>query len=45
MQPKVFTDEVSVSFRELAEFMNFQYDDFIHGITSQESGGSFVEWA
>ncbi|WP_168464485.1 methionine--tRNA ligase [Wolbachia endosymbiont of Ctenocephalides felis wCfeT] len=29
IQPKEFTDRVSTSFRELAKFMNFQYDDFI----------------
>lgn len=29
MNPKEFTDKVSLTFKELAEFMNFQYDDFI----------------
>ncbi|WP_025264004.1 methionine--tRNA ligase [Wolbachia endosymbiont of Onchocerca volvulus] len=29
MQPKEFTDKVSVSFKKLAESINFQYDDFI----------------
>jgi methionyl-tRNA synthetase len=29
VDPKNFTDKVSVTFKELAAFMNFQYDDFI----------------
>ena len=29
IQPQEFTDEVSISFKELAKFLNFEYDDFI----------------
>ncbi|MEE8393759.1 MAG: methionine--tRNA ligase, partial [Rhodospirillales bacterium] len=29
MEPKAFTDKVSENFRELADFMNFNHDDFI----------------
>lgn len=29
MQPKEFTDEISITFKELAKFLNFEYDDFI----------------
>ncbi|MGL9718108.1 MAG: methionine--tRNA ligase [Wolbachia sp.] len=44
MQPKEFTDEVSVSFRKLAEFMNFQYDDFIRTTEDRHEKAVVALW-
>ncbi|WP_341808456.1 methionine--tRNA ligase [Wolbachia endosymbiont (group E) of Neria commutata] len=44
MEPKEFTDEVSVSFKELAEFMNFQYDDFIRTTEERHEKAVIALW-
>ncbi|WP_395462810.1 methionine--tRNA ligase [Wolbachia endosymbiont of Cantharis cryptica] len=44
MQPKEFTDEVSISFKELAEFMNFQYDDFIRTTEERHEKAVIALW-
>ncbi|MDG7055602.1 MAG: methionine--tRNA ligase [Wolbachia endosymbiont of Menacanthus eurysternus] len=44
MQPKEFTDEVSVSFRELAKSMNFQYDDFIRTTEKRHEKAVIALW-
>ncbi|APR98264.1 methionine--tRNA ligase [Wolbachia endosymbiont of Folsomia candida] len=44
MHPKEFTDEVSISFKELAEFMNFQYDDFIRTTEKRHEKAVIALW-
>ncbi|QOD38847.1 methionine--tRNA ligase [Candidatus Wolbachia massiliensis] len=44
MQPKEFTDEVSVSFKELAKCMNFQYDDFIRTTEERHEKAVIALW-
>lgn len=44
MQPKEFTDEVSVSFKELAKFMNFEYDDFIRTTEERHKKAVIALW-
>ncbi|MCA4774404.1 methionine--tRNA ligase [Wolbachia endosymbiont of Mansonella perstans] len=44
MQPKEFTDEISVSFRELAKSMNFQYDDFIRTTEERHEKAVIALW-
>lgn len=44
MQPKEFTDEVSVSFKELAMFMNFEYDDFIRTTEERHKKAVIALW-
>ncbi|MDX5518365.1 MAG: methionine--tRNA ligase [Wolbachia endosymbiont of Andrena agilissima] len=44
MQPKEFTDEVSVSFKELAKFMNFEYDDFIRTTEERHKKAVVALW-
>ncbi|WP_341820945.1 methionine--tRNA ligase [Wolbachia endosymbiont (group A) of Myopa testacea] len=44
MQPKEFTDEVSVSFKELAKFMNFEYDDFIRTTEERHEKAVVALW-
>ncbi len=44
MQPKEFTDEVSVSFKELAKFMNFEYDDFIRTTEKRHKKAVIALW-
>ncbi|WP_265022035.1 methionine--tRNA ligase [Wolbachia endosymbiont (group A) of Icerya purchasi] len=44
MQPKEFTDEVSVSFKELAKFMNFEYDDFIRTTDERHKKAVVALW-
>ncbi|MDM8335649.1 methionine--tRNA ligase [Wolbachia pipientis] len=44
MQPKEFTDEVSVSFRKLAELMNFQYGDFIRTTEERHKKAVIALW-
>ncbi|NUY39470.1 methionine--tRNA ligase [Wolbachia endosymbiont of Litomosoides brasiliensis] len=44
MHPKEFADEMSVSFRELAEFMNFQYDDFIRTTEERHERAVVALW-
>lgn len=44
MEPKEFTDEVSVSFKELAKFMNFQYDDFIRTTEERHEKAVIALW-
>ncbi len=44
MQPKEFTDDVSVSFKELAKFMNFEYDDFIRTTEERHKKAVIALW-
>jgi methionyl-tRNA synthetase len=44
MQPKAFTDEVSISFEELAKFMNFEYDDFIRTTEERHAKAVIALW-
>ncbi|MBD0391545.1 methionine--tRNA ligase [Wolbachia endosymbiont of Pentalonia nigronervosa] len=44
MQPKEFTDQVSVTFKELAKFMNFQYDDFIRTTDAHHKKAVVTLW-
>ncbi|WP_264328754.1 methionine--tRNA ligase [Wolbachia endosymbiont (group A) of Andrena hattorfiana] len=44
MQPKEFTDEVSVLFKELAKFMNFEYDDFIRTTEERHKKAVVALW-
>ncbi|WP_353284222.1 methionine--tRNA ligase [Wolbachia endosymbiont (group A) of Lasioglossum fulvicorne] len=44
MQPKEFTDEVSVSFKELAKFMNFEYEDFIRTTEERHKKAVVALW-
>lgn len=44
MQPKEFTDQVSVKFKELAKFMNFQYDDFIRTTDAHHKKAVVTLW-
>lgn len=45
MQPKKFTDQVSVTFKELAKFMNFQYDDFIRTTDAHHKKALVTLWS
>jgi methionyl-tRNA synthetase len=44
MQPKEFTDEVSVSFKKLAKFMNFEYDDFVRTTEERHKKAVVALW-
>ncbi len=44
MHPKEFTDKVSVSFRKLAEFIDFQYDDFIRTTEERHEKAVVALW-
>jgi len=44
MQPKEFTDQVSITFKELAKFMNFQYDDFIRTTDAHHKKAVVTLW-
>ncbi|WP_265036754.1 methionine--tRNA ligase [Wolbachia endosymbiont (group A) of Anomoia purmunda] len=44
MQPKEFTDKVSVSFKELDKFMNFEYDDFIRTTEERHKKAVVALW-
>lgn len=44
MEPKEFTDQVSVTFEELAKLMNFQYDDFIRTTDERHKKAVVALW-
>ncbi|QKX01137.1 methionine--tRNA ligase [Wolbachia endosymbiont of Dipetalonema caudispina] len=44
MQPKEFTDAVSILFKELAELINIQYDDFIRTTEKRHKKAVIVLW-
>ncbi|MGL9726277.1 MAG: methionine--tRNA ligase [Wolbachia sp.] len=44
MQSKEFTDEVSASFKELAKFMNVEYDDFIRTTEERHEKAVIALW-
>ncbi|OCA06115.1 methionine--tRNA ligase [Wolbachia endosymbiont of Trichogramma pretiosum] len=44
IEPKEFTDEISVTFRKLAELMNFDYDDFIRTTEERHEKAVIALW-
>ncbi|MDN5248182.1 MAG: methionine--tRNA ligase [Wolbachia endosymbiont of Tyrophagus putrescentiae] len=44
MQPQEFTDKVSVTFRELAEFMNVRHDDFVRTTEARHKKAVIALW-
>lgn len=44
MEPQSFTDEVSKSFRKLADIMNFSHDDFIRTTEERHKEGARALW-
>ncbi|WP_264337322.1 methionine--tRNA ligase [Wolbachia endosymbiont (group B) of Dolichovespula media] len=44
IEPKEFTDEINVTFKKLAELMNFDYDDFIRTTEERHEKAVIVLW-
>ncbi|MDD9331637.1 MAG: methionine--tRNA ligase [Wolbachia sp.] len=44
MQPKEFSDEASISFKELTKFMNFEYNDFIRTTEERHEKAVIALW-